>query len=111
MKRRRPAKQTLISIGLTSVMLGLMTATHAISGSTVSLAATIQDQPAFVAATWKVFDLNNHQNLVASLNGHSGTLNMQPGYYLARLDYTNQHKETAFRVERGKNLHIQLALD
>jgi len=111
MESARPSPQTLISFGLTGLIFGLMGTAYANASSKVSLTATIQDQPAFMAANWKVFDMNDHQNLVARLNGHSGTLDMQPGYYRAMVEFNNRYKETTFRVESGKSLHIQVALD
>ena len=112
MKPNRYSPRPLMAtVGLAGLTLGLLTSSYATSGSKVSLAATIQNQPAFVAANWKVFDMNNHQNLVAHLNGHSGTLDMQPGYYLALLEYANLHKQTTFRVESGKSVRVQIALD
>lgn len=81
--------------------------------SKVTLLATIDNQPAFRPALWKVFDINDRTRTVAleTLPRYSGTVQLPAGKYLATLEFNKIIKETTFRVEPEQDMLVQLPMD
>ena len=82
-----------------------------VAASTVTLVATIANQPALSPATWNIFRADRSNEWITTLTRHSGTINLPAGQYKAIVELNDLRREARFRVESEQSILVKVAMD
>lgn len=91
--------------------LGLASPLAHASQSRVTFVATINNRSALLPGKWLIYKISDLRNPVNTLPGHSGTINLPPGKYRARVELNHKIKETDFKVETEVDKLVTIAMD
>ncbi|EIJ34592.1 hypothetical protein [Thiothrix nivea] len=103
------AKQYLLLTG----SIALLAASTSTAATTVTLVATIKEQPVLAPASWTVFSIKDKEQKspIATLPRHSGTVNLPNGFYCAKVQMQHKSGEAEFWVESGVDKVVSIPLD
>ncbi|HRJ52342.1 MAG TPA: hypothetical protein PLE99_06225 [Candidatus Thiothrix moscowensis] len=113
------SSRVVISSGLATI---LFCATGAIAPATaadtnlksrVTLVATISNRAALLPGRWLIYQYTDRERRhpVETLPGHSGTVYLPAGRYLARVELNDKIRETSFKIETDTEKTITLPMD